>query len=405
MKIIARQVTHQISHALGRGKSVLLLGARQTGKTTLCTQFEVDLSLSLVNPRLRHRYEQSPELLLGEVEALAEDKKKKPIIWIDEVQKVPHLFDTLQELIDTQKAQFLLTGSSARKLRAHVDSNWLPGRLVICYLDPLMQSELKDSPYHPSLESILQQGTLPGIITTENSEDKEIDLKAYVYSYLEEEIRAEALTRQIGSFSKFLTLAAAESGQIVNFSKLSQEIGVAHTTIAGYYRILEDCLIATSVEPLSISKTRRRLSKTPKYLFFDLGVRRVSAREAKDFPRSYWGHLFEQWVGLEILRYLRSTQSNGKLYFWRDANGPEVDWVLELNNQYIPIEVKWTDRPTSRSIKHLVLFKEEYPNTGQAWVICQTPYKMKLAEGIYACPWQMLIPAIFGELYYNISKQ
>lgn len=396
MKIITRQITEQITHTLTRGKSILLLGARQTGKTTLCSQFKVDLAISLVNPRLRQRYEQSPELLLGELEALAEDKQKKLIVWIDEVQKVPHLFDTLQELIDTQKAQFLLTGSSARKLRAYADANWLPGRLVVFYLDPLMQTELQNSPYSLKLESILQHGTLPGIITTVSDQDKETDLKAYVQSYLEEEIRAEAVTRQLGPFSKFLILAASESGHMVNLSKLSQEIGVAHTTIANYYRILEDCLIATPIEALTISKTRRRLSKTPKYLFFDLGVRRVSAREAKDFPQSYWGHLFEQWVGLEILRHLRSKHIDGQLYFWRDANGPEVDWVLEINNQYIPIEVKWTDKPTHQSIKHLKLFQSEYSNTTHAWVICRTPYKVKLADGIYACPWEMLITAIFG---------
>lgn len=399
MNIISRQIHYQIQHALERGKSILLLGARQTGKTTLLSQFPVERSLSLVDPRVRQRYEQSPDLLINELEALAESSQKKPVVWIDEVQKIPKLLDAIQSLIDRNLVQFLLTGSSARKLRHHVNTNWLPGRLVIFRLDPLMHIELNNSDYNKlTLKDLLRFGTLPGIVKTETFEDKEVDLRSYVQAYLEEEVRAEALVKNLGYFAKFLMMAASESGQIVNFRKLSQEIGIAHTTIASYYQILEDCLIAEPVEPLTFSKTRRRLSKSPKYLFFDLGVRRLSARESTEFPHTYWGHLFEQWVGLEILRYLRSFQIPGKLYFWRDANGPEVDWVVEINNRYIPIEVKWTDKPTSKMIKHLALFKREYPNTAQGWLVCQTPHPIKLADGIYACSWEALIPAIFKEI-------
>jgi predicted AAA+ superfamily ATPase len=396
MAFISRQLESQIQYALGRGKSILLLGARQTGKTTLLQQFPVDLSLSFVDPRVKQRYERMPDLLAREVEALAEGKKTKPIVWIDEVQKIPSLLDTLQYLIDRQVAQFLLTGSSARKLRTQANPNWLPGRLVVLHLDPLTLSELESAHFNPLLESLLVDGTLPGIINTETLADKETDLNNYVSAYLEEEIRSEALVKKVAPFAKFLHLAAIESGQILNFRKLSQLIGVAHTTIATYYQILEDCLIIESIEPLTASKLRRRLTKTPKYLFFDLGVRRVSAHEGRDFPITYFGHLLEQWVGLELIRHLKSAQLRGKLYFWRDANGPEVDWVIALNNRYIPIEVKWTETPKYQDAKHLALFQKEYPQASTAWLICRTPRKMKLAENIYACSWRELIPAIFG---------
>lgn len=394
--MIERQIKQKIQEALDRGKSVLLLGARQTGKTTLFSQFTVDLRLSLVQYNVRQRYERSPELLGYELEALYEDKARQVTVWIDEIQKVPALLDAIQDLIDRKIVKFLLTGSSARKLRAQMNTNWLPGRLVVLYLDGLMQSELVKANRIVPLNELLCYGTLPGIINTLNPEHKEIDLETYVNTYLEEEVRSEALVRKIGSFSKFLTLAASESGQIVNFTKLSQEIGVAHTTIASYYQILEDCLIAEPIEPITKTKVRRRLIKTPKYLFFDLGVRRLSAREPNHFPQSYWGHLLEQWVGLEIIRHVRSFQIPAKLYFWRDANGPEVDWVLEWKGSYVPIEVKWTERPTYRDSKHLELFKKEYPNTQKAWLICRTPHKLKLAEGVYACSWSSLIPAIFS---------
>ncbi len=302
MKLIPRQLHTQVQHELDRGKSVLLLGARQTGKTTLLQNFTVDINLSFVNPQIRQRYEQRPEILIHEIEALTELKRKNIIVWIDEVQKIPHIFDTLQYLIDKRIAQFLLTGSSARKLRIYTHPNWLPGRLVILHLDPLSLTELAQCTRMPSLTSLLVDGTLPGIINTLLEADKDTDLSSYVTAYLEEEIRAEALVRKISPFAKFLHLAASESGQIINLSKLSQEIGVAHTTIATYYQILEDCLLIDCIEPLTSSKFRRRLIKSPKYLFFDLGVRRASAREPRNFPLSYFGSLLEQWVGLELLR-------------------------------------------------------------------------------------------------------
>lgn len=390
MKYIPRVLTQKIQQALNRGKSVLLLGARQTGKTTLIQQFSVNFKLSFIQPVIRQRYEQIPGLLTGELEVLAENNPDKILVWIDEVQKVPAIFDVIQDLIDREIAQFILTGSSARKLRASHSTNWLPGRLVVLRLDPFIQTELNNSNLTIPLEDLLLYGTLPGIVMLDHTIDKETDLASYVNTYLEEEIRAEALVRKIGHFSRFLALAASESGQIVNFRKLSQEIGVAHTTIADYYQILEDCLVAARIEPFHNSKTRRRLMKAPKYLLFDLGIRRISAREGRQLPAYYWGHLFEQWVGLELIRYLHSTPIIGRLYFWRDSKGPEVDWVLEHHGILTPIEVKWTDQPRYSDAKHLVLFKKENPNINHAWLVCRTPRKVKLAEGIYACPWQEL---------------
>src|SRR5260363_362919 len=351
--------------------------------------FPADCTLSLVQPVVRQRYERNPALLTGELEALAEDQQTRVRVWIDEVQKVPALLDGIQDLIDRQIAQFILTGSSARKLRVGPAANWLPGRVVALRLDPLMWSELSE--IRMTLGDLLLYGSLPGIVAVSQPEDKETDLASYVTGYLEEEIRSEALVRNVGQFARFLSLAASESGQIVNLRKLSQEIGVAHTTIAAYYQILGDCLIAERIEALTTGKLRRRLTKAPKYLFFDLGIRRLSAREGRQLPESYWGRLFEQWVGLELIRALRASNSPGKLYYWRDSNGPELDWVLERQGAYIPIEVKWTEKPRLQDAKYLALFKREYPKTERAYLVCRTPTKVKLAEGIYACPWENLM--------------
>ncbi len=382
---IKRLIEPAIEAALQRGKSILLLGARQTGKTTLINQLSADFSKSLAKPNVRQRYEQDPSLLIGEVEAIAEDLKKMPLVVIDEVQKVPALLDAVQDLIDRRIAKFILTGSSARKLRQK-SVNLLPGRIVSLRLDPLTLKEItfKQRP----LDELLLYGTLPGIFNVNNNVDKETDLDSYVTTYLEEEIRAEAIVRNVGTFSKFLTLAASESGNIVNFSKLSQEIGIAHTTIASYYQILEDCLIAERVEPLIDTKTRRKLTKSSRFLFFDLGVRRISAGEGTKIPQEYLGRLFKQWIGLELIHYARLKDREIKIHFWRDVEGPKIDWIIKKNDQLIPIEVKWTEKPDAHHIKYLKLFMKENTMVDKAYVICRAPNKIKLEDRIYALPWQ-----------------
>ncbi len=403
-KYINRLLENSITRALDRNKSVLLLGARQTGKTTLINRLVADFTVSFVQPTIRQRYEQQPGLLLGEIEALAEQLNTKPLVVIDEIQKIPEILNVVQDLIDRDIAKFILTGSSARKLYSGSKINLLPGRVVSLKLDPLTYLEIAKINnkiaaavnLNTSLKELLLYGTLPGVFTVLDSNDKEIDLSSYVTTYLEEEIRAEAVVRNVGFFSRFLHLAASESGNIVNFRKLSQEIGVAHTTIASYYQILEDCLIAERIDPLIKSQTRRKLIKTPKYLFFDLGIRRVSALEGIKLPETYLGKLFEQFVGLELVRLARANNIDHKvkIHFWRDVNGQEVDWVIVKDDLLIPIEVKLTDKPNLSDIKHLKLFKEEYNNVINAYVVCQTLRKVKLSDGIYAISWQEIAELI-----------
>lgn len=393
MSYIERKLEPFINDALKRHKSILLLGPRQTGKTSLIDRFNPDLSISFIQPAVRLAYEQNPSRLTGEIEALAETKNKKPLVCIDEVQKIPAILDVAQDLIDRKVADLILTGSSARKLRSGSKINLLPGRIVLLRLDPLIYSELNF--LKPPIEKLLLYGALPAITLLAEERHKDMDLASYVITYMEEEIRSEAAVRNVGQFARFLNLAASESGNIVNFSKLSQEIGVAHTTIASYYQILEDCLVAERVDPLLKTKMRRKLIKASKYLFFDLGVRRLAADEGSKLPAKYIGSLFEQWVGLELIHCARLSDQRTKVYFWRDANGPEIDWILEKEDRYIPIEVKWTDNPTLSDIKHLELFSKEYPETLAAYVVCRVPRKMKLADKIYALPWQELDSLFF----------
>ena len=301
MSYIIRKIGDSINHALGRGKSVLLLGPRQTGKTTLLNhQVKSDIQYSFAQIETRLHYEKHLIAFAKQLDFEIEKKGEKPTVLIDEVQKIPLIMDVVQDFIDRKKAKFILTGSSARKLRHGAHVNLLPGRVVSFVMDSLTLMEIPKP--HPELKEILLYGSLPNIITELDEKNKEDDLYSYVSTYLEEEVRAEALVRNIGNFARFLELAASESGLISNFHKLSQEIGVAASTISDYYQLLEDCLIVQRIDPITDGITHRRLIKSPKYLFFDLGVRRACANEGTRLSARSMGSLFEQYVGLELLR-------------------------------------------------------------------------------------------------------
>ncbi|MFA5879593.1 MAG: AAA family ATPase [Candidatus Margulisiibacteriota bacterium] len=388
MKNLNRIIEEKINATLKRDKSILLLGPRQTGKTTLAKKFKADLYLTLIDPNLRQRYEQNPGLLISQVKALSSKKKKKlPLIVLDEVQAVPKIMDAVQILIDEQIATFFLTGSSARKLK-----NLLPGRIIKYQLDPLTITELIK--INLDLESYLLNGTLPGIYTLNKQPIIEEELQSYVITYLEEEIRKEALVRNLAAFAHFLELACIESGNLVSFRNISQEIGIAHTTVAEYYNILEDCMVIERFDPITKSQTRKRLTTSPKFTVFDLGIRRIGAKEGIALPREKMAQLFEQWVGLELRRLLRAKSSLAQVKFWRDHSGPEVDWVIEYQNQYLPIEVKWTNAPKLADAKHLIKFMEEY-NAPKGWIICRTPEPLYITDKITAIPWQQIRDILF----------
>ena len=174
--MIERTIKSIVCAHLAKKRSLLLLGPRQTGKTTLLQSIGSDWSISLIQPRVRLRYEQDPSLLSDEIEAMAQTCQSKPLVIIDEVQKVPMIMDVVQDLIDRNVAQFILTGSSARKLKHNRHINLLPGRVVPLYMSPLTLAELSDESIH--LNDLLLYGSLPQIYLTESTEDKNVLLEA-----------------------------------------------------------------------------------------------------------------------------------------------------------------------------------------------------------------------------------
>jgi predicted AAA+ superfamily ATPase len=389
MTYIPRLITHKIQKSLQRGKSILLLGPRQTGKTTLIKkQIKPDIHYSFIKASARQRYEQNIALLEAEIAEQITASKKMPLIFIDEVQKIPRVMDIAQHFIDEGLAQFILTGSSARKLKTGTDLNLLPGRVVSLHMAPLLYEEMLEP--KPTLENLLLYGTLPGILTVEDPTDQETDLHSYISTYLEDEIRAEAAVRNVGNFSRFLEIAAGESGKQINFTRISQDIGISDTTVSNYFQILEDCLIVNRVDPISHSQTKRRLIKSPKYLFFDLGIRRAAANEGVRLPQKILADLFEHFVGNELIFHSQLAAASIKIKYWRDAAGPEIDFVLEYEQQYIPIEVKWSDKPTLNDARHILKFLQEYP-VEQAYIICRSPHRYKIHDKITVLPWQQLV--------------
>lgn len=404
-KPLLRYLEKDIGRLLSHKYSGLMLGPRQVGKTTLVREvlkgFNHKFEYLLQNPSVRQEMETDPSRIIRQIEAVG----NSPIIFIDEAQKVPEIFDSAQLLIDSKKALFIFTGSSARKLKRQ-NVNLIPGRIKKYHLDPLLWGELgfikkniidslamvniNRNPDYPFEDSLIY-GSLPGIVLLPD-EDRADFLRAYSEIYIEEEIRAEAISRKIGAFFRFLELAAAESGTSPNFTKLSNESGVSQPSIKEFYRILEDTLIVERVDPY-LKNARKRILSSSRYYFFDLGVRNALARLPfdKSTVNSQKGVLFEHAVILEIIRRVRVLNKNYRICFWRTSGGAEVDCVIDAGSSVIPVEIKSSRYVTKSEIIGLKIFLEDYKKVAKEGFVITMGDKMeKLTENITAIPWYYL---------------
>ncbi|MBI2895387.1 MAG: ATP-binding protein [Deltaproteobacteria bacterium] len=404
----------RLAAALGKPFVHLVFGARQTGKSTLIRSLLPASStiVDLSSPAERSQHLASPADFVRLCEALPAGRS----VFVDEVQTVPSIFDAVQHLYDRDKRRlrFVLCGSSARKLRA-TGANLLPGRSFLHRLFPLtlverpapvpagesarLPVELPTLPAMPQdarlfpaadLEERLAYGDLPGVVTAA-AEDRAELLRAYATVYLEEEIRREALVKDWGAFVRFLRLAAAESGKLVNYAAVSREAGISQPTVKSHYQLLEDMFVGFRAQAYTNS-VRKNLLSTPKFVFFDLGVRHAAAglRPSADIVAVDPGSFIEQWVGIELwkrLQYLRE----GALHHLRTKDGAEIDWVVEHRGKIIPIEVKWTERPTAADARHLVTLCEEKPRQApHGYVVCRCSRPLRLHERVTALPWWAL---------------
>jgi predicted AAA+ superfamily ATPase len=374
--------------ALSSGETCFLWGPRQTGKSTLLkTLFpkatKYDLLLSTEYQRLLHSPGLIREYCLGA--GLDGNTQIEPII-IDEIQKIPALLDEVHWLIENKGLHFILCGSSARKLkRGH--ANLLGGRAVRYEMFPLVFPEIPDF----SLVKALNSGLIP------RHYESQYPLKliqSYVGDYLREEIAAEALTRNIPAFSRFLEIAALTNGEIISYTNIASECGVSSPTVREYFQILEDTLIGRHLQPFRKRK-KRRLVLSQKFYFFDLAPVIHFTRRGDVLPGSeLFGRALEHFLHMEITAHASYSGKSYPVYFWKTSSGTEVDFIL--GDHEIAIEVKSTDNAQPKHLKGLRQFREEY-TTRRSILVSLDERERATEDGMEILPWKIFLKRLWAD--------
>jgi predicted AAA+ superfamily ATPase len=366
-------------------RSCFLFGPRQTGKSTLVRSILPGRSwtVDLLRNDTFLRYSKEPWLFRAEAEAQLDSGVVA--IFVDEVQKIPALLDEVHSLIELKRARFILTGSSARKLKRG-GANLLAGRAVTRHLHPLTMREQGDL---FDLERTLRLGSLPAIVTSPEAEARDV-LLTYGETYLREEIQAEALVRNLGGFGRFLDVAAAQCGDLLNFTAVGRDAALATRTVQEYFQILEDTLIGFRLEAWRKSP-RARMVAHPKFYLFDTGVTNaLNRRTSATLDPLARGRLFEQWIVLECLRLLDYSGGDARPYFWRTNQGAEVDLLIERHGKIkVAIEIKAAKRVASADLSGLRSFTDAHPKV-PCLVVCQVPAPYRIGD-VKVVPYQTFL--------------
>lgn len=361
-----------------KNSSFFLFGARGTGKSTfLHKQFKMKNPwfLDLLDPTVEDLYARAPKRLEQELKSL---KKKPDWIVIDEVQKVPRLLDMIHLLIERDNYRFILTGSSARKLKRG-GANLLAGRAFVNEMFPLSVIELG-----PKFDLInyLHWGGLPRIYSLKSPKDRIEYLSSYILTYLNEEIRNEQIIRKLDPFRAFLEIAGQVSGKIINHRKIAGEVGVDTKTIQSYFQILEDTLLGFYL-PAFHESVRKSQKHNPKFYLFDTGIKKAleGSLEQKPVERtSVFGELFESMVILEIYRLNKYLKTNYKLSYFSTKNNAEIDLVLSKNRTHILIEIKSSDSINETEVNSLNQLASDFPNVQAVYYLSREPKQLKIGQ-------------------------
>jgi len=382
---------------LSKNGHIFLFGPRQVGKSTLIKDSFPNtktIFYNLLNFSEFSRLQNNPELL---IEDLRIRKPQIKYVVIDEIQKLPALLDQVHHIIEDIENPpfFILTGSSARKLKRG-QANLLGGRALNFNLAPFTYEELINAQTEKktvfSLKKALEIGTLPNIYLEQDSLTAKQRLESYVEVYLKEEIKEEALVRNLGSFIEFLRFAAEENSNPLNFSKIASDIGVSAVTVKEYFSILEDTLIAFFLRPYSRT-VRKKVTKTPKFYFFDTGVKRALARETSMelIPKTKeFGKAFEHYFIKELINISKYKDRNYDFSYYRTESGAEVDLIVTTPKKDIyAIEIKSSISPKASELKGLKSFQAVCP---QAKLCCASlsPKKYQLHD-ITIYPWEEIL--------------
>ena len=377
----APQVDRSIDlHALLKNKSHFLLGPRQTGKTFLIQHALKNIRVyDLLDHAIYLALSQNPGRIAQEL------TPKDQIVVIDEIQRLPELLNEVHRLIESRGVRFLLTGSSARKLRRG-GVNLLGGRARTKYLHPLTYKELGD---RFDLRRATERGLLPSIYF---SDDPRADLQSYAGAYLQQEIVAEGATRNVPAFSRFLKVAAFCNGTIVNFTNVANDAQVKRTTVYEYFEILKDTLILHELPPWKRTKKRKPLASS-KYYFFDVGV--VSALQGRRFRPGTpeFGEAVETYLLHELMSY-RDYVSDEPLSYWRSTTGFEVDFII---GDHTAVEVKAKENVSAQDLKSLRALAEE--KQLRRYLCVSLEPRARKIDGISVLPLSEFLEALWNEEY------
>ena len=329
--------------------STFVWGARQVGKTTLIRATYPDVVFyDLLLAKDFERLLRNPSLL-GEDLATLNDGDT---VVIDEIQKIPQLLDEVHALIFRKNIRFILSGSSPRKLKRY-GANLLGGRALKEILYPLTSVEIPDFDIYKAV----RYGTLPRHYLVSDPWRR---LGAYISVYLNEEIREEALSRQLKTFARFMEIAAFSNGEIVVYKNIAQDCGIDYRTVKDYFEILTDTLTGYLI-PSFIHAKKRRSIQAPKFYYFDVGIANyLRNRRNIQIGSIDFGHAFEHFIIQELIAYLGYHKMNEQLSYWRTTSGYEVDAII--GDGRVAIEIKSVEEIQSRHLRGLKAFQDDFPD-------------------------------------------
>ena len=333
--------------------SFFLFGPRGTGKSTFVKSLigKDTLYVDFLDPDAFRTYSAFPETLLKTINAVNPAQ-----VIIDEVQKVPQILDVVHMIMEERKIRFILTGSGARKLKK-TGADLLGGRAVYCRMHPFTASELGSS---FSLDTALQTGLIPVV---ERSTDPAKTLSAYIDIYLREEIMAEGLVRNLGTFARFLEIISFSHGSVLNISNLARECQSGRGIITGYIDILEDLLLGYRLSVFA-RRAKRKTASHPKFFLFDNGLyRRLRQRGPLDTESEITGPALEGLAGQHLRAFIDYALPDVRLYYWRSLAGNEVDFVLYGGKTFAAIEVKNARVLRPVDYNGLLSFGDDYPES------------------------------------------
>lgn len=377
---------------LSEKQSAFLFGARGVGKTTLLNSLpwlNDALMINLLQAKSENHFARNPDALSEIVRALPGTQR---YVVIDEIQKLPKLLDVVHDLIETTNKIFILTGSSAKKLR-HGGANLLAGRALLYHLYPLTYLEIGEV---FNLSHALQYGMLPKTLEFTTDLEKQLFLETYVNLYLKEEVWAEKYVRELESFRHFLEVSAQANGKKINFSNIAKDVGVSDYTVQDYFSILEDTLIGYYLHPFQHS-FRKRLSKKPKFYFFDTGVVRALTRLI-EMPltegTSAFGDAFEHFIINQCIQLASYRHRNYRFTYLATKDDAEIDLVVERPGQSILfIEIKSATTVESRHLSTLKTLSRDFGDC-EAICLCREQYIKKI-DDIMIYPWSVGIKKYF----------